>query len=94
MSFFPLIFYKMFQCNIDILFVLVMFLCDMQDLHALRFIQWEAIIIDECHRPRILGQFDNLNTLKAETRLLLMSGQIKVCYLCPILIFFTVMTFF
>ncbi|CAL5194047.1 unnamed protein product [Lathyrus oleraceus] len=48
-----------------------------EDLHALRFIQWEAIIIDECHRPRILGQFDNLNTLKAETRLLLMSGQIK-----------------
>ncbi|XP_058738122.1 ISWI chromatin-remodeling complex ATPase ISW2-like isoform X2 [Vicia villosa] len=48
-----------------------------EDLHALRYIQWEAIIIDECHRPRILGQFDNLNILKAETRLLLISGQIK-----------------
>ncbi|CAI8614611.1 unnamed protein product [Vicia faba] len=48
-----------------------------EDLHALRYIQWEAIIIDECHRPRILGQFDNLDILKAETRLLLISGQIK-----------------
>ncbi|CAK8543860.1 unnamed protein product [Lathyrus sativus] len=48
-----------------------------EDLHALRYIQWEAIIIDECHRSRVLGHIDNFNILKAETRLILMSGQIK-----------------
>ncbi|KAL2345065.1 hypothetical protein Fmac_006350 [Flemingia macrophylla] len=48
-----------------------------EDLHALRCIPWEAIIIDECQRSRILGHSDNINILKAEMRLLLVSGQIK-----------------
>ncbi|TKY62142.1 Helicase protein MOM1 [Spatholobus suberectus] len=48
-----------------------------EDLHALRCIPWEAIIIDECQRSRILGQLDNIKILKAEMRLLLVNGQIK-----------------
>ncbi|XP_027188139.1 uncharacterized protein [Cicer arietinum] len=48
-----------------------------EDLHALRYIQWEAIIIDECQRSKILGHIDNINILAAEMRLLLISGQIK-----------------
>jgi len=51
----------------------------MQDLHALRCIPWEAIVIDECQRPMILRHIDNFNILAADIRrLLLVSGQIKV----------------
>ncbi|KAK7285039.1 hypothetical protein RJT34_19796 [Clitoria ternatea] len=48
-----------------------------EDLHALRCIRWEVIIIDECQRSKILGHLDNIKFLKAEMRLLLASGQIK-----------------
>ncbi|KAJ1376078.1 Zinc finger, PHD-type, partial [Sesbania bispinosa] len=48
-----------------------------EDIHALRCIPWEAIIIDECQRSRILGHFENFKTLAAEMRLLIVSGQIK-----------------
>lgn len=65
----------------------------MQDLHELRCISWEAIIIDECQRSRILGHFENIKVLAAEMRLLLVSGQIKVYYLCSIFIVSTVLIF-
>ncbi|XP_022634948.1 uncharacterized protein LOC106757728 isoform X6 [Vigna radiata var. radiata] len=48
-----------------------------QDLHELRCITWEAIIIDECQQPRILGHLDHIKILKTEMKLLLVSGQIK-----------------
>lgn len=59
----------------------------MQDLHELRCITWEAIIIDECQQSRLSGHLDDIKILKAEMRLLLVSGQIKVNYLCSILVF-------
>ncbi|XP_020210797.1 chromodomain-helicase-DNA-binding protein 3 isoform X2 [Cajanus cajan] len=63
----------------DILFQILLSSSDVivEDLHALRCIPWEAIIIDECQRSRILGHLGNINILKAEMRLLLVSGQIK-----------------
>lgn len=64
----------------------------MQDLHALRCIPWEVIIIDECQRSRILGHLDNIKILASEMRLLV-SGKIKVPYLCSTLILSTVLTF-
>lgn len=49
-----------------------------EDLHALRCIPWEAIVIDECQRPMILRHIDNFSILAADIRrLLLVSGQIK-----------------
>ncbi|KAG5055558.1 hypothetical protein JHK85_008068 [Glycine max] len=48
-----------------------------QDLHELRCITWEAIIIDECQQSRLSGHLDDIKILKAEMRLLLVSGQIK-----------------
>ncbi|KAL5135335.1 Helicase protein MOM1 [Glycine soja] len=48
-----------------------------KDLHELRCITWEAIIIDECQQSRISGHLDDIKILKAEMRLLLVSGQIK-----------------
>ena len=43
----------------------------MQDLHALRCIPWEAIVIDECQRPMILRHIDNFSILAADIRRLL-----------------------
>ena len=60
----------------------------MQDLNTLQCIQWEAIIIDECQRTRTLEHLGNIKILAAEMRLLVVSGQIKVYYLCLLLIFF------
>ncbi|XP_027349139.1 uncharacterized protein LOC113860822 [Abrus precatorius] len=70
---------EFFSEDHDILFQILLTSSDIvvEDLHALRCIQWEAIIIDECQRSRILGHFDHIKILKAEMRLLLVSGQIK-----------------
>ncbi|XP_068473323.1 uncharacterized protein [Phaseolus vulgaris] len=48
-----------------------------KDLHELRCIPWEAIIIDECLQSRISGHLDSIKILKTEMKLLLVSGQIK-----------------
>ncbi|XP_025663806.1 uncharacterized protein [Arachis hypogaea] len=48
-----------------------------EDLKELRCISWEAIIVDECQRPRILEHLDNIKILTTKLRLLVVSGQIK-----------------
>lgn len=52
---------------------------DAQDLQVLECIGWEIIIIDECQRPTMSKHFEQIRTLPAYVRLLLLSGQIKVC---------------
>ncbi|XP_068667120.1 uncharacterized protein [Aristolochia californica] len=49
---------------------------DEQDINTFECLGWEAIIIDECQRPRLLKQL-NLKMLTAGLKLLLASSQIK-----------------
>lgn len=51
---------------------------DTQDLQLLECIEWEAIIIDKCQRSKMSKHFEQIRTLAAKMRLLLISGQIKV----------------
>ncbi|KAJ9698071.1 hypothetical protein PVL29_007263 [Vitis rotundifolia] len=48
-----------------------------EDLEVLECLGWEAVIIDECQRPRISSHFAEYRMLVADLRLLLFSGQIK-----------------
>ncbi|MED6183578.1 hypothetical protein PIB30_039078 [Stylosanthes scabra] len=50
-----------------------------EDLNELQCISWEAIIIDECQRPRMLEHLDIIKILTTELRILVVSGQIKCC---------------
>ncbi|OMO91541.1 hypothetical protein COLO4_18304 [Corchorus olitorius] len=48
-----------------------------EDLNVLDCIGWEAIIVDECQRPRITSCFEQIKLLTARRRLLIVSGQLK-----------------
>ncbi|CAK7343094.1 unnamed protein product [Dovyalis caffra] len=50
-----------------------------EDLEELKCIQWEAIIIDDCQRFCVSRHFEEFKILVADTRLLLVSTQIKDC---------------
>ncbi|XP_022743956.1 chromodomain-helicase-DNA-binding protein 3-like [Durio zibethinus] len=50
-----------------------------EDLDMLKCIEWGAIIIDECQRPRMSRYFEQFKRLIADMKLLLVSGQIKDC---------------
>ncbi|KAK9022271.1 hypothetical protein V6N11_002551 [Hibiscus sabdariffa] len=48
-----------------------------EDLNVLDCIGWEAIIVDECQRPRISSCFEQIKMLTASKRLLIISSQLK-----------------
>ncbi|XVF20260.1 hypothetical protein REPUB_Repub11eG0182400 [Reevesia pubescens] len=48
-----------------------------KDLDVLDCIGWEAIIVDECQRPRIASCFEQIKMLTASKRLLIISGPLK-----------------
>ncbi|XP_021279332.1 helicase protein MOM1-like isoform X1 [Herrania umbratica] len=48
-----------------------------EDLDVLASIGWEAIIVDECQRPRIASCFEQIKMLTASKRLLIVSSQLK-----------------
>ncbi|XVE59076.1 hypothetical protein DITRI_Ditri05aG0015900 [Diplodiscus trichospermus] len=48
-----------------------------EDLDVLDCIGWEAIIVDECQRPRIASCFEKIKMLTASKRLLIVSSQLK-----------------
>ncbi|MED6198358.1 hypothetical protein PIB30_065626 [Stylosanthes scabra] len=48
-----------------------------EDLNELQCISWEAIIIDECQRPRMLEHLDIIKILTTVLRILVVSAQIK-----------------
>ncbi|KAF5182778.1 Chromodomain-helicase-dna-binding protein [Thalictrum thalictroides] len=48
-----------------------------EDLEAFEFIGWEAIIVDECQRPRVSCHYEQIKKLTNGFRLLLLSGPIK-----------------
>ncbi|XWS28986.1 hypothetical protein CRYUN_Cryun25bG0118000 [Craigia yunnanensis] len=48
-----------------------------EDLNVLDCIGWEAIIVDECQRPRIASCFEQIKMLTASKRLLIISSQLK-----------------
>ncbi|GMI92128.1 hypothetical protein HRI_002882200 [Hibiscus trionum] len=48
-----------------------------EDLNVLDCIGWEAIIVDECQRPRIGSCFEQIKMLTASKRLLIISNQLK-----------------
>lgn len=47
----------------------------------LECIRWEAIIVDECQRSVISSHFEHIKMLHTDRRLLLVNGQLKVCFL-------------
>lgn len=44
----------------------------------LKCIEWGTIVIDECQRPGMSKYFEQFKWLRADMKLLLVSGQIKV----------------
>ncbi|XP_022728687.1 uncharacterized protein LOC111284231, partial [Durio zibethinus] len=48
-----------------------------EDLNVLDCIGWEAIIVDECQRPRVASCFEQIKMLTASKRLLIISSQLK-----------------
>ncbi|KAL5717454.1 DNA helicase [Ranunculus cassubicifolius] len=48
-----------------------------EDLEALEFIGWEAIIVDECQLPRVSRHFEQINKLTHIFKILLLSGRVK-----------------
>ncbi|XVF46309.1 hypothetical protein PTKIN_Ptkin03bG0017400 [Pterospermum kingtungense] len=48
-----------------------------EDLDVLDCIGWEAIVVDECQRPRISSCFEKIKMLTASKRLLIISSQLK-----------------
>ncbi|KAK8641483.1 hypothetical protein V6N13_010886 [Hibiscus sabdariffa] len=48
-----------------------------EDLNVLDCIGWEAIVVDECQRPRIGSCFEQIKMLTASKRLLIISSQLK-----------------
>ncbi|CAK9165204.1 unnamed protein product [Ilex paraguariensis] len=48
-----------------------------EDLEMLECLRWEAVIIDECQRPRISAHFEQFKMLATDTRFLLLNGQVK-----------------
>ncbi|KAK5830737.1 helicase protein MOM1-like isoform X1 [Gossypium arboreum] len=48
-----------------------------EDLSLLCCIGWEAIIVDECQRPRIASCFEQIKILTSSKRLLIISSQLK-----------------
>ncbi|KAK8679012.1 hypothetical protein V6N13_144484 [Hibiscus sabdariffa] len=48
-----------------------------EDLNVLDCIEWEAIIVDECQRPRIGVCFEQIKMITASKRLLIISCQLK-----------------
>lgn len=51
----------------------------LQDLDVLGGIEWEAIIVDECQCSKISSYLEQIKMLKTDLRILLFSGQLKVC---------------
>ncbi|XP_065876396.1 helicase protein MOM1 isoform X2 [Euphorbia lathyris] len=59
-----------------------------EDLDVLPSIKWEAMIVDECQRPRIFSLFGHFKSLSTKMRLLLVNGQLKdgiIEHLLPLL---------
>ncbi|XP_039002434.1 uncharacterized protein LOC120128894 isoform X2 [Hibiscus syriacus] len=50
-----------------------------EDLEMLKCIRWGAIVIDECQRPGMSRYFEQIKSLRADMKLLLVSGKIKDC---------------
>ncbi|MBA0594686.1 hypothetical protein Gorai_011582, partial [Gossypium raimondii] len=48
-----------------------------EDFNLLSCIGWEAIIVDECQRPRITSCFEQIKILTSNKRLLIISSQLK-----------------
>ncbi|KAG8658119.1 helicase protein MOM1 isoform X6 [Manihot esculenta] len=48
-----------------------------EDLNVLESIKWQAVIVDECQRSRIYSHFQQVKSLNADMRLLLVNGQLK-----------------
>ncbi|KAK8645588.1 hypothetical protein V6N13_119412 [Hibiscus sabdariffa] len=48
-----------------------------EDLNVLDCIGWEAVIVDECQRPRLGSCFEQIKMLTASKRLLIISSQLK-----------------
>ncbi|KAF2285837.1 hypothetical protein GH714_008329 [Hevea brasiliensis] len=48
-----------------------------EDLNVLKLIKWGAIVVDECQRSRIFSHFEQIKSLSADMRLLLVNGQLK-----------------
>ncbi|PIA37321.1 hypothetical protein AQUCO_03000131v1 [Aquilegia coerulea] len=48
-----------------------------EDFEALEFIEWEAIIVDECQRPRVSSHLEQIKKLNNGIRLLLFNGPMK-----------------
>lgn len=50
----------------------------MQDFEALKCLDWEAIIVDDCQNSRVSKHYEKISMLMSDFRLLLASGLIKV----------------
>lgn len=61
--------------------LLISYILFLQDLEVLECMGWEAVIIDECQRPRISTHYAEYRMLVTDLRLLLFSGQMKACFL-------------
>jgi hypothetical protein len=51
-------------------------------------IQWKAIVVDECQRCINSSHFEHIKMLHTNWRLLLVSGQLKVCFLYFIFVYY------
>lgn len=51
-------------------------------------IRWEAIVVDECQRCIISSHLEQIKMLHTNWRLLLVSGQLKVCFLYFIIVYY------
>lgn len=44
-------------------------------------IRWEAVIVDECQHSVISLHMEHIKVLHADRRLLVVNGQLKVCFM-------------
>lgn len=66
----------------------------MQDLDILKSIKWEAIVIDGYRYSGLSHDLEQIRMLTTDLRILLVSGQIKVCYPSRSSILFIIPFFF